>query len=111
MMQMDEDPIQSLQIADRVCDHIHIANSVTSDKCHALYGDKHLSLDDLEGDVTPALLKDFVKNVLYLRREKIYDNDLILGLEVINRGTEEQKETMLSAKTFIDGILTEIEVW
>jgi len=111
MMQMDEDPMSSLQIADRVCDHIHIANSVTSDKCHALYGDKHLHLDDFEGDVTPTLLKDFVKNVLHLRREKTYVSDLFLGLEVINRGAEKQKETMLSTKAFMDRIFTEIEAW
>jgi hypothetical protein len=74
-----------------------------------MYGDKHLHLDDIEGDLSPVMLEEFLRNILQLRKREKRENDLFLGLEVINRNAEKPEETMLSAKTIIDRILTEIE--
>jgi sugar phosphate isomerase/epimerase len=84
LIQLGEEPIDSIKETLPYCNHIHLANCIIGDKSHNLYGDKHpeFGIEGGEVSVEEALLT--IEKIRKIYRE----DDLILGLEIIYHGNE-----------------------
>lgn len=103
LIQLDEDPIESIEKALPYCNHIHLANCIIRDKLHELYGDKHPEFGIEGGEISINKAKHITGEI-----KKLYRKDnLILGLEVIYRAVKKDRENEFDSfddtvRTFID---------
>jgi len=84
LIQLGEEPIDSIKKTLPYCNHIHLANCIIGDKSHNLYGDKHPEFGIKGGKVS---VEGAILVVEKIRKIYMEDN-LILGLEVIYHGNE-----------------------
>lgn len=83
--QLNENAYSSLKAAERVCNHIHLANCVLKPG-HPLFGDKHPAFDYPDSVFSTAEITEIAKKIKATGRENI-----ILSVEIINRLEDEMQ--------------------
>jgi len=81
MLQLGEDPLESLSVLSPHVGHIHLANCYLADPSHPMYGDKHPPFDYPGGEATEERIRAFVRDALRLGR--ISRSPCTVGVEVI----------------------------
>lgn len=105
LVQLHENPLDSLETAGETCNHIHLANCVMNDRNHPLFGDKHPPFDFPQGAVEGTLVRAFVEKACSLSMQGNLRRDLIVGLEVIDREPEKPGRAMTEAKKYFDSLV------
>lgn len=102
LLQLRENPEESIREAADHCTHIHLANCVIADPDHPLFGDKHPAFGVEQGEVDEAILSDFLSSIISTESLLNRPYPLTLGLEVIARDPDNPRAVMAEAKRTFD---------
>lgn len=84
--QLGEDMIASFRLLKPWIHHLHLANSMSKDPSHPMYGDKHPLFSLENGDYSLQEIKEYFR--LLTQRGDLKDVDAV-SMEVISRGMED----------------------
>lgn len=98
LLQLREDPGESIEAAAAHCAHIHLANCIIADPAHPLFGDKHPAFGVEKGEVDEAILSDILSGIITNEALVQQPYPLTLGLEVISRDPDDPLKVMGKAK-------------
>lgn len=84
--QMQEDVLQSFQSLKPWIHHLHLANSMSADESHELYGDRHPLFSLENGDFSIEEIRDIYQR---MQKEHLLQEVSICSMEIISRGNED----------------------
>lgn len=97
VIQLQEDPYQSLTTLWPFTRHIHLANCVTQHPNDPFYGDKHPPFGWANSDVDEDMVLDYVSHIVSMNP----DNQVILGVEIITpKGRDRFTELQMATQIF-----------
>ena len=88
LIQLDEEPLDSIKKTFPYCHHIHLANCIIKDRTSNLYGDKHPEFGIDGGEINIEEIRDILVTI----KETYEGSELIVGLEIIYRKEDHKGE-------------------
>ena len=85
LLQLGENPIDSIKKALHYCNHIHLANCIIKYKSYKLYGDKHPEFGIKGGEISIKDAEIYYRDIIALYNGK----HLTMGIEIICREEDE----------------------
>lgn len=84
--QMKEDVLESFRVLKPWIHHLHLANSMSADQTHELYGDRHPLFTLENGDFS---MEEIRKIYQRMQEEKLLQDVSVCSMEIISRGSED----------------------
>lgn len=83
LLQLEEDPLESIKKAKDYTNHIHLANCLLKNSSSIYFGDKHPDFDLENSELTSIDIKDIYKDIISIYEINFSDKKLIIGMEII----------------------------
>jgi sugar phosphate isomerase/epimerase len=86
LLQLREDPLESIELAASFTSHVHLANCVIRDTGSAMYGDKHPEFGAEGGELSSEQIASICGKI----QRACAPRDVLFGLEIICRQPDEE---------------------
>ena len=83
LLQLGENPLESIKKAKDYTNHIHLANCLIEDQSSLYYGDKHPDFDLENSELSSSDIKEIFNEIISIYKNNSEKNNLIIGMEII----------------------------